>query len=38
MKPPIRPAPADQPMPPAETASGADEISAFALRWTRPRP
>ena len=36
MKSAIHPAPIDQAMPLAEAASGADEISAFALRWTGP--
>jgi len=36
MKPTIHSMTIDQAMPPAEAASGADEISAFALRWTGP--
>src|SRR5215831_19588582 len=36
MKPTINSMTIDQAMPPAEAASGADEISAFALRWTGP--
>ena len=36
MKSPIQPPQIEQAMPRAEAASGADEISTFALRWTGP--
>jgi hypothetical protein len=36
MKPPIKPSPPDPAVPAAEGTAGAEEISAFALRWARP--